>query len=152
MYRSYIRCLVFFVNENNEVLHEQPLQIKWRGGFFGTMNVELQNLYQKTGSVYAKAASASGNKTKGDQLPATMKPFVVAAPTLTPFSNEGKAPFTCPAKIATPVINPANAGKELIEDRTYNGVKRSVTLVGVPMSKILISKASPSYPSYQGRY
>lgn len=143
-YREVTRTLLAFLNPDNSLMHESPIQLTTRGGFmqslFNMEGGELIDLYNNIDKVYVKEATAKGLKLKGNRLSAAKKALAVLDCDLWFYRSDSKrSPILCPATRLAAAIDNVGVEKEV---ERYGS--RKIKLIGVPLSQVLLTPNSPS--------
>lgn len=133
MFRTRTRMLVFFLDEENNLLHNSPLKLTSRGGFGGSFGNELRQYYEEVNKVFSKL-----KKKSGMQLSPAALARVAVDISLGYHKGEGKAPFACVKSRLAPAIDQVGMVK-MAERRDYE-----VQLTGVPIESLLISGSTDS--------
>ncbi|HEY9749560.1 MAG TPA: DUF5895 domain-containing protein [Allocoleopsis sp.] len=131
MFRTRTRMLVFFLDENNNLLHANPLKLTSRGGFGGSFGNELREYYNEVDRVFGKLKKKSGMKLSPSGLARVAIDFQLGY-----HKGEGTAPFTCIKSRLAPAIDQVGVSK-LVERRGYE-----VNLTGAPIESLLISSTT----------
>ncbi len=130
-YRLRTRYLILFVDEDNNLLHEVPLQLGLGAGTGGAIGTEVVNFRSEFDNVYAKAKNKPG-KGLGD----AQHSCTVLDMTLGFHKPKGRAPFVCPIQRVAPALE--QVGKE----KEYSRRERLMKLIGVHYGSLLISPGS----------
>jgi Family of unknown function (DUF5895) len=138
-FRKVSRVLLFFVDAQNNLLHESPLQITTKGGFSGSFGKELTELRRSLDKCFFKAARQSGKNMKGNALGDRAHAFTIMDATIGKFGEDKKKPFACITTRKEPAL------ESIGETKTVNRgdeVKRPVELVNVDWRSLIIPSAS----------
>ncbi|WP_107671398.1 DUF5895 domain-containing protein [Cyanothece sp. BG0011] len=132
-YRMRTRYLLLFVDEDNNPLHEVPLQLGLGAGTGGAIGSEVASLRDEFNQAYSEA---TGNK--GVALEDEVHSLTVLDMELDFHKSQGKSPFVVPIRRLHPVTK-----AELIDvEQEKENKGRIVTLIGEPFNNILIPKGS----------
>lgn len=133
MFRTRTRMLLFFLDEENNLLHNSPLKLTSRGGFGGSFGGELREYYSEINRVFGKLKKKSGMALSPAALARVAMDFQLGY-----HKGEGKAPFACIKSRFAPGIDQVGVSK-FVERRDYQ-----VELTGVPIESLLISSGTDS--------
>ena len=131
MFRTRTRLLLYFLDENNNLLHASPFKLTSRGGFGGSFGAELREYYDEVNRVFGKLKKKSGMSLSPSGLARVAVDFNLGY-----HKPEGRAPFTCVKSRLAPAIDQVGITK-MAERRDYE-----VELCGVPIESLLISSGT----------
>lgn len=138
-HRIITRNLVLLLDADNNPMHSSPLQLTARGGFGGSIGIELKDFYKEVGNVFAKAAKNAGVKLKTGALDDQAKALSVFDAQLAYYKPEGKAPFVTIVSRNAPAIDQVGVSKA-VKRKDSEGKDREITLTGVPLGNVLLKK------------
>ena len=125
-YRLRTRYLILFVDQQNQLLHNVPIQIGMNAGVGAAFNTELKEFRKEFETVFFTQA----NKPQ-QQLSNRAHSLTIFDMQLGIYKSEGKAPYLCPRQRVTPD-----------QSTTITRRERTVELVQQPLESMIIPKAS----------
>lgn len=129
--------LIFFVDDNNQPLHDTPFQFTTKGAFGGNFGAELNLFYKEVNTAFFKAAKKANPRFKGGQLNAEALALAVIdfSVDLRKTESGGNALYINGRKAAmTDAIGTA---------KTVKRKDTEVTLTAEDWRKLYIHKGSP---------
>lgn len=141
-HRRANRSLVLFLGDDNQPLHDAPLQLNFNGAFGASFGSELKEFYKETANVFAKKAAQAGVKIKGsyfDDKTKALALFDGEIAWVKPDSDKAPSFFVKARK--APAIDQVGVVKTVTR-KTKKGKETEVTLTGVPLGQVLLKKSS----------
>jgi hypothetical protein len=115
-YYQATRYLLFFLNAQNQLLQDAPLQLKAKGAFGASFGVELREFQNELSKAFLKAAKAAGKRFTGELNEEALSLGVMRAKIGLRRSEQGA--YVCYlSDRAVPVFNAENFGKSKIVSR-----------------------------------
>lgn len=130
------RYLVFFLDKQNRLLQDSPLQLKAKGAFGASFGVELREFQSELSKAFFQAAKQAGKRFTGELNPEALSLGSFQAKLGLRRSEQGA--YVCYlSDRMSPVFNPENFGKSKTVSRRGGA---DITLHGVNWRDLFIPK------------